>query len=172
MFMETLVAPWSSMRRVMDWQSVEQITLVDGLKQLRSSRTQFNLANLYLQSQRLDEALAAYRRSVAADPLVRSIFHLQSVVLQSFTLRERGTPSCEQQHPTNGRETTAFVAPTPCLVAALGRRFHTTIFAAAPHTACCAALRLCLFPSSSRGCWGLRLYPSLRACLERARGGR
>ncbi len=38
--------------RVDDWKSVEQITLVDGLKQLRSSRTQFNLANLYLQSQR------------------------------------------------------------------------------------------------------------------------
>lgn len=43
---------WLCHSRVGDWKTVEQITLVDGLKQLRSSRTQFNLANLYLQSQR------------------------------------------------------------------------------------------------------------------------
>jgi hypothetical protein len=43
---------WLCYSRVADWKTVEQITLVDGLKQLRSSRTQFNLANLYLQSQR------------------------------------------------------------------------------------------------------------------------
>lgn len=75
---------WLCYRRVMDWQSVEQITLVDGLKQLRSSRTQFNLANLYLQSQRLDEALAAYRRSVAADPLERDsqpLYHAGQILM-------------------------------------------------------------------------------------------
>lgn len=86
--------------RVKDWRSVEQITLVDGLKQLRSSRTQFNLANLYLQSplasksdgydafsalrQRLDEALAAYRRSVAADPQERDaqpLYHAGQILM-------------------------------------------------------------------------------------------
>eukprot|EP00930_Biecheleria_cincta_P070928 TRINITY_DN58497_c0_g1_i1.p1 TRINITY_DN58497_c0_g1~~TRINITY_DN58497_c0_g1_i1.p1 ORF type:complete len:726 (+),score=105.11 TRINITY_DN58497_c0_g1_i1:258-2180(+) len=71
-------------RRVLDWRSVEQITLVDGLKQLGSSRTQFNLANLYLQSQRLDEALVAYRRSVAADPQERDsqpLYHAGQILM-------------------------------------------------------------------------------------------
>eukprot|EP00434_Breviolum_minutum_P042736 symbB.v1.2.038055.t1/scaffold5798.1/size23537/2 len=70
--------------RVDDWKSVEQITLVDGLKQLRSSRTQFNLANLYLQSQRMDEALVAYRRSIAADPQERDaqpLYHAGQILM-------------------------------------------------------------------------------------------
>eukprot|EP00931_Biecheleriopsis_adriatica_P067370 TRINITY_DN41521_c0_g1_i1.p1 TRINITY_DN41521_c0_g1~~TRINITY_DN41521_c0_g1_i1.p1 ORF type:complete len:826 (-),score=156.42 TRINITY_DN41521_c0_g1_i1:114-2561(-) len=70
--------------RVLDWRSVEQITLVDGLKQLRSGRTQFNLANLYLQANRQDEALAAYRRSVASDPLERDsqpLYHAGQILM-------------------------------------------------------------------------------------------
>eukprot|EP00435_Cladocopium_sp_Y103_P072511 s177_g40.t1 len=75
---------WLCHSRVSDWKTVEQITLVDGLKQLRSSRTQFNLANLYLQSQRMDEALVAYRRSIAADPLERDaqpLYHAGQILM-------------------------------------------------------------------------------------------
>lgn len=71
-------------RRVLDWQNVEQITRVDGLKQLRSSRTQFNLANLYLVEQRYDEAMLAYQRSIATDPQERDsqpLYHAGQILL-------------------------------------------------------------------------------------------
>jgi len=71
-------------KRVQDWQSVQQLTLVDGLKQLRSSRTQFNLANIYLLESRLDEALLAYQRSIATDPLERDsqpLYHAGQILL-------------------------------------------------------------------------------------------
>lgn len=78
-------------RRVLDWRNVEQITLVDGLKQLRSSRTQFNLANIYLLGQRLDEALVAYQRANAADPLERDsqpLYHAGQILLYSARYTE------------------------------------------------------------------------------------
>jgi len=77
--------------RVLDWRSVDQITLVDGLKQLRSSRTQFNLANLYLMDRRLDEAAAAYKRSIATDPLERDsmpLYHLGQILLYNGQYQE------------------------------------------------------------------------------------
>lgn len=76
---------WNLCRlRVAEWRSSDMITLVDGLKQLRSSRTQFNLANLYLQGGKLDEALAAYRRAVAADPQERDaqpLYHAGQILM-------------------------------------------------------------------------------------------
>mmetsp|Transcript_156609 Transcript_156609/g.502776 ORF Transcript_156609/g.502776 Transcript_156609/m.502776 type:complete len:800 (-) Transcript_156609:188-2587(-) len=71
-------------QRVSDWRSVEQITLVDGLKQLRSTRTQFNLANIYLQGQRLDEALVAYQRANSLDPEERDsmpLYHAGQILM-------------------------------------------------------------------------------------------
>ncbi|CAK9088033.1 unnamed protein product [Durusdinium trenchii] len=85
---------WLCHARVGDWRTVEQITLVDGLKQLRSSRTQFNLANLYLQSQRMDEALAAYRRAVAADPQERDsqpLYHAGQILMYKGHYQEAET---------------------------------------------------------------------------------
>lgn len=80
-----LVAWWLlCYRRVLDWRSVEQLTLVDGLRQLRSSRTQFNLANIYLSSGRFDEALLAYQRSIATDPEERDsmpLYHAGQILL-------------------------------------------------------------------------------------------
>merc|ERR1712217_354064 len=78
---------------VLDWRSVEQITLVDGLKQLRSSRTQFNLANLYLMGSRLDEALVAYQRSIATDPEERDsmpLYHAGQILLYRGLHEEEG----------------------------------------------------------------------------------
>jgi len=57
--------------RTIDWADAEAITLADGLSQLKSSRTQFNLGNYYLKRQMLDEAQAAYHRSITADPQER-----------------------------------------------------------------------------------------------------
>jgi tetratricopeptide (TPR) repeat protein len=57
--------------RTIDWADSEAITLADGLRQLKSSRTQFNLGNYYLKRNQLDEALEAYERSIKADPLER-----------------------------------------------------------------------------------------------------
>eukprot|EP00929_Paragymnodinium_shiwhaense_P101071 TRINITY_DN63842_c0_g1_i1.p1 TRINITY_DN63842_c0_g1~~TRINITY_DN63842_c0_g1_i1.p1 ORF type:complete len:798 (+),score=167.56 TRINITY_DN63842_c0_g1_i1:63-2456(+) len=71
--------------RVLDWSSVENITFVDGLKQLGSQRTQYNLANLLLVANRHDEALVAYKRSIAADPLERDsqpLYHAGQIMLQ------------------------------------------------------------------------------------------
>eukprot|EP00927_Polykrikos_kofoidii_P078632 TRINITY_DN7543_c0_g1_i1.p1 TRINITY_DN7543_c0_g1~~TRINITY_DN7543_c0_g1_i1.p1 ORF type:complete len:870 (-),score=85.34 TRINITY_DN7543_c0_g1_i1:33-2519(-) len=59
-------------RRVMDWSSVDNITLVDGLKQLRSARTQSNLGGMYLMQRRYDESLLAFQRAMALDPEERS----------------------------------------------------------------------------------------------------
>eukprot|EP00927_Polykrikos_kofoidii_P078633 TRINITY_DN7543_c0_g1_i2.p1 TRINITY_DN7543_c0_g1~~TRINITY_DN7543_c0_g1_i2.p1 ORF type:complete len:870 (-),score=86.09 TRINITY_DN7543_c0_g1_i2:176-2662(-) len=59
-------------RRVMDWSSVANLTLVDGLKQLRSSKTQINLAGLYMMESRYDESFLAYRRAMAVDPEERN----------------------------------------------------------------------------------------------------
>jgi tetratricopeptide (TPR) repeat protein len=57
--------------RTIDWADSEAITIADGLRQLKSSRTQFNLGNYYLKRNELDLALAAYDRSIKADPLER-----------------------------------------------------------------------------------------------------
>jgi len=54
--------------RTTDWADADAITLNDGLRSLRSSRTQFNLGNYYLQRNMLDEAQLAYTRSIKADP--------------------------------------------------------------------------------------------------------
>jgi len=75
---------WLCYRRVLDWSSVERITHVDGLKQLKSSRTQFNLANIYLLENRHDEALMAYQRSIAADPQERDsqpLYHAGQILM-------------------------------------------------------------------------------------------
>merc|ERR1719367_2509796 len=50
-------AVWLCAGRVPDWESADSITVADGLKQLRSSRVQFNYANVQLQEKRYDEAL-------------------------------------------------------------------------------------------------------------------
>ena len=42
--------------RIFDWADSETITLQDGLRQLRSSRTQFNLGNYYLKRNMYHEA--------------------------------------------------------------------------------------------------------------------
>merc|ERR1712232_81011 len=71
-------------QRVWEWQTVEKITFADGLKQLRSSRTQFNLGNLYLLEARFDEATLAYQRSVAADLQERDsqpLYHVGQIKL-------------------------------------------------------------------------------------------
>lgn len=70
--------------RVLDWETVEKITVVDGWKQLRSSRTQFNLANILLLEQKFDEALAAYHRAIAADPEERDaqpLYHAGQILM-------------------------------------------------------------------------------------------
>eukprot|EP00913_Durusdinium_trenchii_P012368 g11610.t1 len=57
-------------------------------------RTQFNLANLYLQSQRMDEALAAYRRAVAADPQERDsqpLYHAGQILMYKGHYQEAET---------------------------------------------------------------------------------
>eukprot|EP00401_Gymnodinium_catenatum_P036327 CAMPEP_0117465106 /NCGR_PEP_ID=MMETSP0784-20121206/4455_1 /TAXON_ID=39447 /ORGANISM="" /LENGTH=727 /DNA_ID=CAMNT_0005259005 /DNA_START=362 /DNA_END=2543 /DNA_ORIENTATION=+ len=55
-------------RRVLDWSSPEAITVADGMKQPRSTRVQFNLANAQLQARRYDDALATYQRAITIDP--------------------------------------------------------------------------------------------------------
>merc|ERR1712093_363717 len=75
---------WLCYQRVLDWSTVERITFVDGLKQLKSSRTQFNLANIYLLENRHDEALVAYQRSIAADPQERDsqpLYHAGQILM-------------------------------------------------------------------------------------------
>jgi len=70
--------------RVAEWQTVEKITLADGLKQLRSTRTQFNLANVYMQGARLDEALVAYQRANSLDPEERDsmpLYHAGQILM-------------------------------------------------------------------------------------------
>ncbi|CAJ1397231.1 unnamed protein product [Effrenium voratum] len=54
--------------RVPEWKDSESITTADGLTQLWSARVQFNLANVYLQAKRYDEALDTYQRSIRIDP--------------------------------------------------------------------------------------------------------
>jgi len=81
-----LTAFWWALcyQRVKEWRSVEEITYVDGLKQLRSQRTQFNLGNLYLQDQRMDEALVAYQRANNIDPEERDsmpLYHAGQILL-------------------------------------------------------------------------------------------
>ena len=56
-------------RRAQDWATSESLILSDGISQPRSTQTQFQLGNYYLRRHRLDEALAAYERSVHAEPL-------------------------------------------------------------------------------------------------------
>lgn len=71
-------------QRVNEWRNVERITEVDGLKQLRSTRTQFNLGNFYLQDQRMDEALIAYQRANSLDPEERDsmpLYHAGQILL-------------------------------------------------------------------------------------------
>lgn len=81
-----LLAVWGHLcyRRVLDWRTVENLTIVDGLKQLGSSRTQVNLAGIYLLEGRFDEATVAYRRSIAADPQQRDsqpLYHVGQIHL-------------------------------------------------------------------------------------------
>eukprot|EP00811_Abedinium_folium_P002148 NODE_1196_length_2565_cov_4.629614.p1 GENE.NODE_1196_length_2565_cov_4.629614~~NODE_1196_length_2565_cov_4.629614.p1 ORF type:complete len:795 (-),score=224.95 NODE_1196_length_2565_cov_4.629614:45-2429(-) len=68
-----LVAHWWRLCRVrvLEWETAESITLADGARQPRSAIVQFNLGNAHLKAGRLDDALAAYRHSIAADPLER-----------------------------------------------------------------------------------------------------
>jgi len=48
--------------RIFDWADAETITEIDGLSQLKSGRTQFNLGNFYLGKKEYDKALVAYTR--------------------------------------------------------------------------------------------------------------
>lgn len=54
--------------RVPEWQTAETITVADGLKQTRSSRVQFNYANILLKNKSYEEALATYQRAIDIDP--------------------------------------------------------------------------------------------------------
>lgn len=54
-------------RRVPEWETSATITVADGLRQTRSTRVQFNLANERLGRQAYDEALFLYRRAISFD---------------------------------------------------------------------------------------------------------
>jgi len=54
--------------RIFDWADAETITEIDGLTQLKSGRTQFNLGNFYLGKKEYDKALVAYQRAIDSDP--------------------------------------------------------------------------------------------------------
>eukprot|EP00930_Biecheleria_cincta_P019935 TRINITY_DN15096_c0_g1_i1.p1 TRINITY_DN15096_c0_g1~~TRINITY_DN15096_c0_g1_i1.p1 ORF type:complete len:716 (-),score=98.59 TRINITY_DN15096_c0_g1_i1:3-2150(-) len=62
-----LAASWRCMLRVPEWADADTITVADGKRQLRSSRVQFNYANILLQAKQYDEALATYHRAIAVD---------------------------------------------------------------------------------------------------------
>jgi len=95
-FLFAIVVFWSWLcyARVLEWSTVERITLADGLRQLRSSRTQFNLANIYLLEQRHDEALLAYQRSISADPQERDsqpLYHAGQILMYHGKYQEAET---------------------------------------------------------------------------------
>jgi len=74
---------WLCADRVPDWATAESITTIDGHKQLRSSRVQFNLGNVLLHGKRYDEALATYQRAVDLDPTDRDslpLYHAGQVL--------------------------------------------------------------------------------------------
>jgi tetratricopeptide (TPR) repeat protein len=84
LFITTVFWAWLCYKRVLDWSTVQSITYTDGLKQLKSSRTQFNLANIYLLENRHEEALLAYQRSIAADPQERDsqpLYHAGQILM-------------------------------------------------------------------------------------------
>jgi len=86
LFLLAIAIVWAVLcyQRVLEWSSVERITKADGLRQLKSSRTQFNIANIYLLENRHDEALLAYRRSIAADPQERDsqpLYHAGQILM-------------------------------------------------------------------------------------------
>lgn len=62
-----LAAAWRCAVRVPEWESADSITAADGIRQLRSSRVQFNFANVHLQAKRYEEALATYQRAIDVD---------------------------------------------------------------------------------------------------------
>merc|ERR1712113_501972 len=53
--------------RVPEWENSDSITVADGMRQLRSSRIQFNYGNVQLQAKQYDEALVTYRRAIEVD---------------------------------------------------------------------------------------------------------
>ena len=57
--------------RIDDWKTAENLTLVDGLSNPNSAKTQYNLGVQYFTKQRYDEAVIAFRRSIATDELER-----------------------------------------------------------------------------------------------------
>jgi len=61
-------ATWRTAVRVPEWATSDAITTADGLRQLHSSRVQFNFANVHLQAKRHDEALFTYQRAIQIDP--------------------------------------------------------------------------------------------------------
>jgi tetratricopeptide (TPR) repeat protein len=62
--------------RIFDWKDAETITEVDGIRQLKSGRTQFNLGNLYLSRKEYELAEQAYQRSIESDPMERDAMPL------------------------------------------------------------------------------------------------
>eukprot|EP00929_Paragymnodinium_shiwhaense_P112184 TRINITY_DN80443_c0_g1_i1.p1 TRINITY_DN80443_c0_g1~~TRINITY_DN80443_c0_g1_i1.p1 ORF type:complete len:729 (+),score=120.29 TRINITY_DN80443_c0_g1_i1:172-2358(+) len=59
---------WRTAIRVPEWETADTITVADGIAQPRSSRVQFNYANIHLQQKRYDEALLTYQRAIDLDP--------------------------------------------------------------------------------------------------------
>jgi len=59
---------WLTAKRVPEWRTSDSITVADGMKQVQSSRVQFNYANVHLQAKRYDEALMTYQRAISIDP--------------------------------------------------------------------------------------------------------
>ncbi|CEM22530.1 unnamed protein product [Vitrella brassicaformis CCMP3155] len=64
------VAVWGyrSYLRALTWESGARLNIVDGLRQLRSAKTQFNLGITYMMAQQFDMAREALQRSISADP--------------------------------------------------------------------------------------------------------
>merc|ERR1712194_563695 len=62
-----IASSYRCMLRVPEWETADSITSADGMRQLRSSRVQFNYGNIHLQAKRYDEALETYRRAIAVD---------------------------------------------------------------------------------------------------------
>lgn len=78
------VYAWLCGNRVLDWASPEAIQVADGLKQLRSSRVQFNYGNVLLLHKKYDEALETYQRAIAIDPADRDslpLYHAGQILI-------------------------------------------------------------------------------------------
>ena len=71
-----LVGVWSlwavrTVYRVDDWKTASNLTLVDGYRNIRSAKTQYNLGVQYFTKQKYNEAYSAFVRSFESDELRR-----------------------------------------------------------------------------------------------------